>query len=127
MSFISLLLIAKIIVTGLMIALPFLLLPADKLSKMTGADNATTLFRLYGIAIAALLVGYGSAFPLIADGKFPFGIAAMGILSNGGPAAFMFATGAWQRQKFMSFFLASVGISLVLASLNSTAAMRPLW
>jgi hypothetical protein len=127
MPFISLLLIAKITVTGLMIALPFLLLPADRLSKMTGAENATTLFRVYGIAIAALLVGYGSAFPLIANGEFPFGIAAMGIVSNGLPAAYMFATGVWRRQKFLSIFLASVGISLIVASLNSAAALRALW
>jgi hypothetical protein len=127
MPFISLLLIAKITVTGFLIALPFLLLPADKLSKMTGAENATTLFRLYGIAITALLVGYGSAFAQIADGVFPFGIAAMGIVSNCGPAAYMFATGVWRRQKFLSIFLASVGISLIVASLNSAAALHPLW
>jgi branched-subunit amino acid transport protein AzlD len=127
MPFISLLLIAKISVTALLIALPFLLLPSEKLSKMTGAENATTLFRLYGIAITALLVGYGSAFVQIANGEFPFGIVAMGIVSNGGPAAYMFATGVWRRQKFLSIFLASVGISLIFASLNSDFALRPLW
>jgi branched-subunit amino acid transport protein AzlD len=127
MPFISLLLIVKIAVTGILVALPFMLLPADKLAKMTGAENATALFRLYGIAITALLVGYGTGFFTIARGEFPFGIAAMGIVSNGGAATYMFASGAWQRQRFLSVFLASIGIALVYASLNSAAALRPIW
>lgn len=127
MPFISLLLIAKIIVTGLMVALPFMLLPAEKLAKMTGAENATAIFRLYSIAITALLFGYASGFLQIAQGHFPYGIAIMGIVSNGGQAAYLFLSGAWQRQKFLTFFIASVAVALIITCIASDVAMQPLW
>jgi hypothetical protein len=124
MSFLFILLIIKITVTGAMVALPFLLLPTEKLAKLTGAENATSLFRLYGIAITALLVGYAFGIVQISRGEFPTGVVAMGIVSNGGPAAYLFLSGAWQRQKFMSFFLGSIAIALAFAALNTEFAMR---
>jgi hypothetical protein len=127
MPFISLLLIAKIAVTGLLVALPFTLLPAEKLTKMTGAENATGIFRLYGIAITALLFGYASGFIQIADRHFPYGIAIMGLVSNGGAATYLFLSGAWQRQKFLTFFLATIAIALIASCLASDVAMQPLW
>jgi hypothetical protein len=70
MSFITLVLIAKIIVTGIMTAVPFLFQPAERLAARTGAGvGGATLFRLYGIAILAVLVGYASGFWLIGRGE----------------------------------------------------------
>ncbi len=127
MPFISLLLILKIGVTALLTAMPFLLLPEAKLAKMTGVENGGAFFRLYGVAILALLVGYSGGFAIIADERFPWGIAAMGIVSNGGAAAVLFLTGGWRRAKTISAFVALIALGLIMACANSNWAMTPLW
>jgi hypothetical protein len=127
MSFIWLLLVVKIGVTGLFAVLPFLLLPADKLAAMSGIAGAEGVFRLYALALAALLVGYSTGFPLIAQGQFPYGVAAMGIVSNGGQAAYLFASGNWRKSKAMTIFIALIALGLVGAWANADAAMAPLW
>ncbi len=127
MSFISLLLILKIGVTAILTAIPFLFLPAARLADMTGVENGGGLFRLYGVAILALLVGYAGGFTIIADGYFPWGIVAMGIVSNGGAALVLFLTGGWRRAKTISFFVALIAAALILASASSRWAMMPLW
>ncbi len=75
----------KIVVSLILVGLPFLLLKKDKLELIAGVKaQSDTFFRLYGIAILALLVGYGSAFPLLLNGQFPWAVAIMGAISNGG-------------------------------------------
>ena len=129
MTPIALILLAKILVTGAMTAAPFLLMPEPKLAAMfriTG-NGARSLFRLYGIAVLALLVGYASGFWAIADGRFPFGVAAMGFVSNAGAAAILIATGGWRRAKFLTAFVAGIAIALVLAAAFQRQALLPLW
>jgi hypothetical protein len=128
MSFITLVLIAKIIVTGIMTAVPFLFQPAERLAARTGAGvGGATLFRLYGIAILAVLVGYASGFWLIGRGEFPWGVVAMGLVSNGGGATVLFASGAWRRAKPIAFFVAGIALLLAGSATIPQQAMKPLW
>jgi len=104
-------------------------MPEPKLAAMfriTG-NGARSLFRLYGVAVLALLVGYASGFWAIADGRFPFGVAAMGFVSNAGAAAILVATGGWRRAKFLTVFVAGIAIALVLAAAFQRQALLPLW
>ena len=126
MSAMALLLSLKIVVTALFSVVPMLCLPQARLAAMTGIEGGA-LFRLYGVALLALLTGYASAFPLVAAGTFPWGIAAMGMVSNGGAAAALVWTGGWRQAKAMTAFVALIALGLALAGLNSEAALRPLW
>ncbi len=98
-SFISLLIIFKISVSLILVCLPFLAMTKARLEQITEtAAVSDTFFRLYGIAILALLVGYATAFPLIQVGQFPWGVAIMGVISNGG-ASFILLRGGSKTAK----------------------------
>lgn len=127
MPFIALLLLVKIAVTAIAIVIPFLFLPQARLARMTGIENGGAFFRLYGVAILALLIGYAGGFAIVAGGQFPWSIAVMGIVSNGGAAAVLFLTGQWRRAKAIGFFVAAIALAWVLACANSAWAMTPLW
>ncbi len=128
MSFIALVLTAKIAVTGVFAALPFLVLTPARIASTTGFDvSATPLFRLYGVAVTALLVGYASGFWVIASGQFPWGVVAMGIVSNGVGAITLFATGFWRQATSMTFFITGVAILLIIAAVTHQHALVPLW
>lgn len=128
MSLIALLLTAKIAVTAVLTAGPFLFLPSARLAVMTGAGaGGATLFRLYGIAILALLVGYASGFWTIAAGDFPWGVVAMGFVSNAGAALVLFATGAWRRARPIAFFVAAVAALLAVAAAAPQQSLQALW
>ncbi len=128
MSFLALVLAAKIVLTGWLTAVPFLLLPAVRLAPSTGVTGGgETLFRLYGIAIVALLVGYASGFWPLARGEFPWGVVAMGLVSNAGGAAILIATGGWRNAKPITFVVAAIAVSLAIAAASPEFAMQPLW
>lgn len=127
MSLLTILFILKIGVTALTVVLPFLVFPERKLAQLTGVEGGGPFFRLYGVAILALLVGYASAFPLIALGQFPWGIAIMGLVSNGGATVVLLMTGQWQSQKLFTLFFAGIAVCLALACLDNATFMRPLW
>ncbi len=126
MSYLSLVLLAKIAVTGLFVGVPFLVLPAARIASVTGySAEAAPLFRLYGTAIFALLVGYASGFWAIAAGTFPWGVVAMGLFSNGVGAAVMLATGAWRRNRLVTVFIAGIAVALAAAALAPAMAIKP--
>jgi hypothetical protein len=127
MTAIGLILAIKTGVTALLVAGPFLFMPERRLARITGITGNGTIFRLYGVAILALLTGYASGFWTIAEGRFPWGVAIMGIVSNGGAALVLFTSGAWRRMPAGAPFFAAVALALVLASLNSSYALVPLW
>ncbi len=129
MTPIGLILIAKIVVTGALVAGPFLLLPGEKLGSMlrTTGEGSHTVFRLYGVAVLALLVGYASGFWPVAEGRFPWGVVAMGFVSNAGAAAILLATGRWSRARLLTVFVTGIAIALAAAAANSRAALVPLW
>ena len=62
MTALSLLLVFKILITTVLTVVPFLLLSERRLAPLLGVTGGGTLFRLYGVAILALLVGYSSGF-----------------------------------------------------------------
>jgi hypothetical protein len=89
-TWLGLLLVTKIFVTAVLVAAPFLFAPLTKLVAATGVNADRSLFfRLYGVAIAALLVGYGFGIPQAESGQFPWGVVVMGLASNGGAAVLL--------------------------------------
>lgn len=117
MSYLSLLLVTKIAVTALLVALPFLFAPLAKLEATTGVSAKGTLFfRLYGVAIAALLVGYGFGIPVAESGQFPWGVVSMGFVSNVG-AAFLLLQASKPRSSgfWLGTFFALVAVALAIS------------
>jgi hypothetical protein len=128
MSFLALVLATKIVLTGILTAVPFLLLPTARLAASTGVTGGgETLFRLYGIAIVALLVGYASGFWALGRGEFPWGVVIMGLVSNAGGAALLILTGAWRKALPITLVVSSIAISLVISAASPDLAMRALW
>ena len=117
MTWLGAILAVKIVVTALASAIPFLILPPARLATLAGTDiQAKPLVRLYGVAITALLVGYASGFWAIAEGVFPWGVVAMGIVSNGGATLTIVLTGVWQRILPMVLFLGGITLALIAAA-----------
>ncbi|MEO1657943.1 MAG: hypothetical protein AAFR65_09495 [Pseudomonadota bacterium] len=127
MSPLALLLITKIAVTGVLIGLPFLFLPKASVERLSGFQaTPPALFRLYGIAIIALLVGYGGGLAETLSGTFPWGVAAMGIVSNGGAALTLVVTGQAKARIPLTLFFAGITAGLIWATSMPEAALRPL-
>ena len=127
MSPLALLLITKIVVTGILIGLPFLFLPRGLVIRLSGFEaSPPALYRLYGLAIIALLVGYGGGLVETLSGSFPRGVAAMGIVSNGGAAITLLVTGQAQSRRLLTLFFAAIAAGLIAAWILPDAAMRPL-
>jgi len=127
MTPLTILLMIKILVTAIMVALPFLLLPKAKLeSAMAIEAQSPALFRLYGVAIAALLVGYAGGIWQVSQGVFPWGVLTMGLVSNAGAALTMVATGSAARNRFLTVFFTLITLGLIAAMVMPTAAMRAL-
>lgn len=114
MSFLAWVLIIKITVSSVTLVIPFLLLPAPALSRFLQVDVSIPMARLYGVAIVALLVGYGFALQSVLQGGYPTGILWMGLVSNAG--------GAWVAAMYLTDLpriLGAVvfgGIALALAA-----------
>jgi hypothetical protein len=129
MSWLSLLLITKIGATGLLVAAPFLLLPKTMLEKITNTTAQTSaLFRLYGVAIAALLVGYAFGIPTAEDGRFPWGVVTMGAVSNGGAALLLLAFSQGNKQnRVLAAFFGLVALGLIVAMIWPEIAIQKAW
>ena len=129
MSWLSLLLITKIGVTGLLVAAPFLFLPRSKLEKLTNITAPTSVFfRLYGVAITALLVGYAFGIPTAEDGRFPWGVVSMGTVSNGGAALLLLAYSQGNKQnRVMAAFFGLIALGLIAAMVLSASAIQKAW
>ncbi len=126
MSAISLILTAKIIVTVALVTGPFLLLPQRRLEFMTGVSaTSATLFRLYGIAATALLVGYAVGLWQSMNGVFPWAAVLMGIVSNAGAAGILALAPSVSSRVYAAIF-GAVGLLLIWAALSPTVAIRPL-
>ncbi|MEM7781230.1 MAG: hypothetical protein AAF697_12640 [Pseudomonadota bacterium] len=129
MTYLDLILIAKIVGTALFVGLPFLLLPSARLIgllKIEGAEAAMPLIRLYGWAVIALLVGYCFGFSWITGGTFPFGVVTMGLVSNAGATVLLMITGAWRQALPVTVFLGVIAASLMISMWNQEWAMQAL-
>ncbi|MEM9618267.1 MAG: hypothetical protein AAF936_09935 [Pseudomonadota bacterium] len=124
MTWLSTLLIVKIAVTTALIAAPFLLAPRPVLAKRMGVEtNTSAMFRLYGVAMAALLVGYGFGIVAAQAGVFPWGVVAVGLVSNGGAFIALLVTGAARKSTALTAFLVLITVGLVAAMLAPDAAL----
>lgn len=124
MSLLSILLLVKISVTSLAVAFPFLALPGKKLENVTSVRASNALFfRLYGVAILALLVGYGFGIQQAENGIFPWGVIVMGLVSNGGAALFLLFSNSSKQNLFLGSFFGVIAIALMLAMFFPSVAV----
>lgn len=128
MTPLTLLLLVKIIVTFFVVAMPFLFFSKEKIGRHMEIEAVSpTLFRLYGIAILALLAGYSGGIYLINQSVFPIAIIAMGLVSNAGATFILILTGAANKQRFLTFFFAVITFGLGLAAIYPKVAISPLF
>lgn len=128
MAPLSILLWVKIIGTFFPVAAPLLVLPKAKIDAVSGfSPSDVTLYRLYGMAILALLVGYAGGYLEVEAGRFPIGVLAMGFVSNTGAFAVMVITGRAAKTPFTAGFFGLIAAGLALAFLFQDVAMTPLW
>jgi hypothetical protein len=128
-SWLALLLIIKISVTALLVALPFLFAPLVRLEATTRVSTKNTLlFRLYGVAIAALLVGYGLGIPAAESGQFPWGVVFMGLVSNAGASFLLLRVSKQSSSSFwLGIFFALVAAALAISMGAPGQALSKAW
>ncbi|MEM9842718.1 MAG: hypothetical protein AAF767_08710 [Pseudomonadota bacterium] len=128
MAPLSILLWIKIIGTFFPVAAPLLVLPKAKIDALSGfSPSDVTLYRLYGMAVLALLVGYAGGYFQVEAGLFPIGVLAMGFVSNAGAFAVMVITGRAAKTPFTAAFFGLIAVGLAIAFLFQDIAMTPLW
>jgi len=112
----------KIIVTLIFVSVPFCLFSKDKIDgilKING--DSLGLYRIYGAAVTALLVGYVGAIYQHLNGIFPTEIILMGIASNAGATMAMLSTGMYKQNKLLTAFFGAITIFLVFSIFNPAA------
>ena len=124
MTWLSILLVIKIAVTAPLAAAPFLVLSTEKLGKLTRMEAASGLFfRLYGVAMVAILSAYGFGIATAQSGEFPWFATVMGVLSNGGAVIALGTSGALARTAPVAGFLTLVTAGLIAAMAFPIAAL----
>ncbi|MEO1322409.1 MAG: hypothetical protein AAFV59_05320 [Pseudomonadota bacterium] len=128
MAPLSILLWIKIIGTFFPVALPLLVMPKSFIDARSGFEASDlSLYRLYGMAVLALLVGYAAGYLQVTQGAFPTGVLAMGFVSNAGAFAIMVLTGRAARTPFVAAFFGLIATGLAAAVLMPDFFMAPLW
>lgn len=129
MTWLSLLLIIKIFATTILVAVPFLFFPKSSLEKLTGmAGSNPVFFRMYGVAIVALLVGYSFGIPSAESGIFPWGVTAMGTVSNSGAAALLLINVRTSKANLLLGSLFTlIALGLVVTMSMSQWALQRAW
>ncbi|WP_109355486.1 hypothetical protein [Sphingorhabdus sp. EL138] len=126
MSRLTLLLVFKIIFSLGTLVLPFLILPADRVADMLGTEPMPLLYKLYGVGISAILVGYASAIPAAQRGELPSGILLMGLVSNAGGALTLFAFQVEGVAAILGGVFAGIAFALLTALLAPQVMLRSL-
>lgn len=128
MNAINIVLVFKIVVTIFFLAGPFLFLPREKLEKLTRVSaDASTFFRLYGMAMLALAVAYLGGVWSVTQGVFPWVIVAMGIVSNGGATAVLLLLGDRKSKRFIAPVFGAITLGLLLCAALPDTAMTSLF
>ncbi|MGF1545234.1 MAG: hypothetical protein ACFB00_12180 [Parvularculaceae bacterium] len=112
--------------TFVAVAAPFLFLSKRRIDRLSGFDGALALYRLYGVAVLALLVGYAGGLVETLGGATPYGVIAMGLVSNAGAAIVLMATGVASRRPLSTGFFGLIAAALGACALFPDAALRPL-
>ena len=128
MAPLSVLLWIKILGTFFPVAAPLLVFPKARIDALSGfSPSAVSLYRLYGMAVLALLVGYTGGYFQVVDGVFPIGVLAMGFVSNAGAFLVMLLTGRARKTPLSAAFFGFIAAGLAAAFIFEDAAMTPLW
>lgn len=115
-SFLSALIAFKILVTLLLVCVPFLVLAPARLGALTGvSDPSGQIFRLYGVAVLSLLVGYATAFSTLSEESFPWGIVIMGAISNGGATLVLSRARTSRMRRLFLPLYGAIFVALVLS------------
>lgn len=118
----------KIAVTFVFVALPFMFFPAERLNKLTGIPaKRATFYRLYGVAMLALLTGYAGGLPLLWQGIFPWAVVIMGIVSNTGVTYILIKGGSLSCKSPFVLIYGGIALSLILAAVFPTFAITPIF
>lgn len=127
MQLFDLILAVKIVVTALGVVVPILVLPPRISAPLLDlAPPQMRYMRLYALALAALLVGYASAFSWWRGPEFPQGIAIMGLVSNGGAALLLLVDGHVRLARFGAPFFGAIALALAASLAAPEWAMQPL-
>ena len=127
MTLLTLLLLIKILGTLVPVALPLLLLSKTTLDRLSGlTPSDVTLYRLYGIAIVALLVGYAGGIVQVRAGDYPTGVLWMGLTSNAGATLALLRSRAAPLVRGSALFFGLITAGLIAALAAPDVAMRPL-
>jgi hypothetical protein len=111
-----------------LVVLPFLFFPKLKLEKATQITAPTpTFFRLYGVALFALIVGYSFGIQSAENNIFPLGVVFMGLVSNGGATSILLLSRKTRQNLTLGFFFAFVTIALTVAIVFPEAALQKTW
>lgn len=114
MTLLLLLLSIKIIVTLGFVSAPFLFFSKQKIDGILGiSGNSLGLYRVYGMAVTALLVGYAGGIYQHLNGVFPLEIILMGIASNAGATLMMLSTGMAKDNKLLAVFFGTIAVLLI--------------
>ena len=108
---------AKIALTLAAWALPLLLLPASALAALIGlAPEPPLTARLLGLAYLALVVAYAGGLRAAGEGRVPWAVIGVGVLSNGGAAVLLTASPAAGSPLLLASAAASALIAAALAA-----------
>lgn len=128
MTWLSLLLCIKIAVSLLLIIIPYLFLPVSRLARMMGTEGqAPLLYRLYGMCVLAIIVGYAFGIPAAEAGRMPWGVIFMGITSNIGAGLMLLFLGKSRKALAPALLFGAIGAGLILASVFPKLALMPVW
>lgn len=114
----------KISISLIAVVVPFLCLPQEKIEAITNSTSPNAIiFRLYGVSILALLIGYSLGLKNALAGVFPNDIVIMGIVSNAGGSLILLKTGAWKTKKLLFYFFTSIAILLSICFMFPTYSL----
>ena len=124
----SILLWIKIIGTFVPVALPLLLFRKERIQQLSGfAASDPALYRLYGMAVLALLIGYAGGYAQVLEGIYPMGVVAMGFASNAGAFLILLLTGRGSKAPWEPAFFGFIAMGLAVSFFFRDAALKPLW
>ena len=128
MTVLSLLLWIKILVTLFWVALPLLVLPKAMIERLSGFESSDrAIYRLYAVAIIALLAGYFGGYLQLIDGEYPYDVLVMGIVSNAGAFFTLLVTKRAKKTPIMAAFFGLIAVGLTVSAAFEGLGRTTLW
>ena len=126
MSALALLLTTKILLTLPLIGL-FGFANNKQLNALTGQWGQDPLiYRLYAVALAALVIGYIAALVSVFDLRVPWGMLWVGLVSNAGAALIITAWSLHPRMRRAAWAFGTIAAGLLASLVFPTQAVAPL-